>query len=514
VERLVAAVRAQAPELPGWAVISGVRAALAEARERASRGAAAPPPALAELGAAALLRAESLARTRPTRVINATGVALHTNLGRALLAPQAAAAAALAATRYGNLELDLATGRRGDRLDAVAGKLALLAGAEAALAVNNNAGALMLAVQALAGGREVLVSRGELIEIGGSFRLPDMIAAAGARLVEVGTTNRTHPEDYRRAIGPDTALLLKVHRSNFEVRGFTADVELPALAAIAHDRGLPLLEDLGSAALVDLRGAGLPEETYAPARLRLGADLVCFSGDKLFGGPQAGIVVGRADLVATLRRHPLARALRLDKMTIAALDWTASALLAGETDAIPVLRQLREPLDAVAQRAQRLGERIEPIARRAALRTELQQTRVPLGGGASPGFELPSWALALYPDALGANALAERLRRPPSLTSLPSLMSLPSLRSPPSVVSPASAASEVSAASSVAAASVGSAAIAPVIARVAGGAVLLDARTLLDDDVDAVAAALGAALADVAAPAERSSSVEASEASD
>lgn len=483
VERLAAVVRAREPKLPAWAVTAGVRAALAEARARASAGPAAPPPAIAELGAAALLRARALARPSPTRVVNATGVALHTNLGRALLAPPAAAAAARAATHYGNLELDLATGRRGDRLDAVASKLALLAGAEAALAVNNNAGALVLAVQALAGGREVLVSRGELIEIGGSFRLPDMIEAAGARLVEVGTTNRTHPEDYRRAIGPDTALLLKVHRSNFEVRGFTADVELPALAAIAREHGLPLLEDLGSAALVDLRGVGLPEETYAPARLRLGADLVCFSGDKLFGGPQAGIVVGRADLVATLRRHPLARALRLDKMTLAALDWTAAALLAGEMDALPVLRQLREPLDAVARRAQRLAGQLEPIARAAGLRTDLQQTCVPLGGGASPGFELPSWAVALHPDALGADELAARLRR---------------------ASGPVSAVSAVNA---------------PVIARVAGGAVLLDARTLLDDDLDAVAEALGAALADVASPAaseisKTSGTAETSEASD
>ncbi len=454
VERLAAAVRAQAADLPAWAVTAGVRAALAEARERASAGPAAPPPALAELGSAALLRARRLARSSPTRVVNATGVALHTNLGRALLAPPAAAAAALAATRYGDLELDLETGRRGDRLDAVASKLALLAGAEAALAVNNNAGALVLAVQALAGGREVLVSRGELIEIGGSFRLPEMIEAAGARLVEVGTTNRTHLEDYRRAIGPDTALLLKVHRSNFEVRGFTADVELPALAAVARERGLPLLEDLGSAALVDLRGAGLPEESYAPARLRLGADLVCFSGDKLFGGPQAGIVVGRADLVATLRRHPLARALRLDKMTLAALDWTAAALLSGETDAVPVLRMLREPLEAVARRAQRLAEQIEPIARAGHLQAGLQQTCVPVGGGALPGFELPSWSLALQPDAFGAGELAERLRRAPI----------------------------------------------PVITRVTGGAVLLDARTLLDDDVEAVAVALGVALAEIASP--------------
>lgn len=448
-------MRERAPELADWAVTAAARAVLAEARERAAGGPDAVPAVLASLGAAAERRARVLARPSPARVINATGIALHTNLGRALLAPQAAAAAALAATTYGDLELDLATGRRGDRLGAVANKLALLADAEAALAVNNNAGALVLAVSALATGREVIVSRGELVEIGGAFRLPDMIEAAGARLVEVGTTNRTHPDDYRRALGPETALLLKVHRSNFEVRGFTAEVELPVLATIARERGVPLLEDLGSAALVDLRAAGLPEESYAPARLRLGADLVCFSGDKLFGGPQAGILLGRADLIATLRRHALARALRLDKMTLAALDWTVAALLAGGREEIPMLRQLREPLTAVAERAQRLAERIGPIAQAAGLRAVLQESRTPLGGGTLPGLEWPSWALALESDTFGANELATRLRRAPI----------------------------------------------PVIARVAGGLVLLDARTLCEQDLEDVVASLAAALIDGAAPA-------------
>jgi L-seryl-tRNA(Ser) seleniumtransferase len=453
VARLASAVRAQAPELPEWAVTAAVRATLEEAREHAATGPQRIPPALASLGDDALRRARALTRPTPERVINATGIALHTNLGRALLAPEAAAAAARAAMTYGDLEMDLTSGRRGDRLRAVATKLALLAGADAALAVNNNAGALVLAVSALAAGREVVVSRGELVEIGGSFRLPDMIEAAGARLVEVGTTNRTHPEDYRRAIGPATALVLKVHRSNFEVRGFVAQVELPELARLAHEHGVPLLEDLGSAALVDLRAEGLPEESYAPARLRLGADLVCFSGDKLFGGPQAGILLGRADLVDRLGRHALARALRLDKMTLAALDWTVAALLAGQSDELPTLQQLREPLDAVARRAERLAERIGPIALAAGARVALQPSEAPLGGGSLPGFARPSWALALHPDALGANELAARLRRAPT----------------------------------------------PVIARVAGGAVLLDARTLRDDDVESVVRALVAALA-VAGP--------------
>lgn len=473
VERLAAAVREQAPELPEWAVTAAVRAALADARSRAAASSAASPlPELAELGDAAARRARAVARPSPTRVVNATGVVLHTNLGRALLAPAAAAAAAAAATRYGDLELDLGTGRRGDRLAAVAGKLELLAGAEAALAVNNNAGALVLAVTALAGGgREVIVSRGELVEIGGSFRLPEMIEAAGARLVEVGTTNRTHVQDYRRAIGPDTALLLKVHRSNFEVIGFTAEVELPALSALAREHGLPLLEDLGSGTLVDLRGTGLPAASYAPARLRLGADLLCFSGDKLFGGPQAGILLGRADLVATLRRHPLARALRLDKMSLAALDWTVAALLAGETETIPVLRQLSEPLGAVACRARQLLGVLEPIATAAGARIVLQPSRVPVGGGSLPGFELSSWALALHVDGLGAHRLgAHRLGAHELATRL-------------------------------------RAATVPVVARVVDGVVLLDARTMLDEDLGAVAAALASALSahdGRPAPAEKS----------
>jgi len=444
VDRLAAATEGLAPELPAWARVAGARAALAEARADGSEGAADPRP----LAASAVRHARAIARPRPARVVNATGVVLHTNLGRAPLAPEAAAAAAEAATRYGDLELDLASGRRGDRLAGVAAKLALLAGAEAALAVNNNAGALVLAVSALARGREVIVSRGELVEIGGSFRLPDMIEAAGARLVEVGTTNRTHPDDYRRAIGPATGLLLKVHRSNFELRGFTAEVELPALAALARESRLPLVEDLGSATFVDLRAHGLPEASFAPARLRLGADLVCFSGDKLLGGPQAGIAIGRAPLVAALGRHPLARALRLDRMTLAALDWTAAALLAGERERIPILRQLVEPAASVAQRAEALAARLAPLAAASGVQLSLQDARAPVGGGSLPGFELPSRAVALRAEKLAADVLAARLRAAPV----------------------------------------------PVVARVEGGAVLLDARTLLADDAPAVEAALAAAL--------------------
>ena len=359
VDRLAASVRGAAPELPPWAALAGARAALdAGSRRRDGPG---------QRAARARLRSRrppccALARSRPaTRaaVVNATGVVLHTNLGRAVLARGAGEAALEAATCYSDLEFDLASGRRGERLAPIGHKLALLAGCEAALAVNNNAAALLLAVATLARGREVIVSRGELVEIGGSFRLPDILEAAGVRLVEVGTTNRTHPEDYRRAMGAETGLLLKVHRSNFEQRGYVAEVGIETLAAIARDGGVPLLEDLGSGTLVDLRAQGLPDETHAPGRLRLGVDVVCFSGDKLLGGPQAGILLGSALHIDAMRKHPLARALRLDKMAIAALDWTVETLLAGTAvETLPTLRQLTEATSVVEARARMLEARI------------------------------------------------------------------------------------------------------------------------------------------------------------
>ena len=321
VDRLGREARDREPELPAWAVTEAARRTLTAARQqlnaREDSGDAVNPPGELEAWVQAVLEgAKRLCVINPRRVINATGIVLHTNLGRAPLAPGAARAAAEAAVGYSNLELDLDTGQRGDRLAAVVEKLRLLSGAEAAYACNNNAAALLLALDTLARGREVVVSRGELVEIGGSFRIPDIMERAGVTLVEVGTTNRTHLSDYEQAIGPNTALLLKVHRSNFEQTGFVAEVELGQLSELARSRGLPLLEDLGSGTLVDLTGEGLPQETFVPARLRRGADLVCFSGDKLLGGPQAGILLGGADVIEKARRNPLARALRLDKMNI------------------------------------------------------------------------------------------------------------------------------------------------------------------------------------------------------
>src|SRR5437868_6524806 len=284
---------------------------------------------------------------RLRRAINATGVIIHTNLGRAPLAREALERVGTVAGGYSNLEYDLREGGRGSRQDHVAPILRRLTGAEAALVVNNNAAAVLLALAALAEGREVLVSRGELIEIGDGFRIPDVLARSGAKLREVGTTNRTRAADYEKAIGPETALLLRVHQSNFRVVGFTEQPTVPQLAAVARRHELPLVDDLGSGVLVELA-----DEPSARESLAAGADLVTFSGDKLLGGPQAGIVVGRADLVERLRRHPLQRALRADKLTLAALEGTL-ALYLDAPERVPVLRMLRD--DGVRARAERLA---------------------------------------------------------------------------------------------------------------------------------------------------------------
>jgi L-seryl-tRNA(Ser) seleniumtransferase len=363
---------------PAPLAVEAARAALAHARE-AIRAGDEPGDlgerALQELAAA---RAPSL-----RRALNATGVIVHTNLGRAPL-PEAALERALEVGRsYSNLEYDVSRGARGSRQDHVAGILRRLTGAEAALVVNNNAAAVLLALAALAEGREVLVSRGELIEIGDGFRIPDVLARSGARLREVGTTNRTRAADYERAVGPETALLLRVHQSNFRVVGFTEQPSVADLAALAHSHGLPLVDDLGSGVLVNLEG-----EPSAKESLGAGADLVCFSGDKLLGGPQAGIVVGRGELVEKLRRHPLQRALRADKLTLASLEGTLGVYLDPERAAreVPVLRMLREPVEAVRARAQRFAE---------AVGGEVEETVARVGGGALPLAEVPSFACAV-----------------------------------------------------------------------------------------------------------------------
>ena len=402
-------------------VVDAARDVLERAREEIRAGAD-PGDLRARLGdALANARRPSL-----RRVLNATGVIVHTNLGRAPLADAALEHVRETARGYSNLEYDLSSGSRGSRQDHVASILRRLTGAEAALVVNNNAAAVLLALAALAEGREVVVSRGELIEIGDGFRIPDVLARSGARLVEVGTTNRTRAADYERAIGPETAVLLRVHQSNFRVVGFTEQPRVEELAAVARRHELPLVDDLGSGVLTDLT-----DEPSARNALASGADLVCFSGDKLLGGPQAGVVVGRADLVERLRRHPLQRALRADKLTLAALEGTLLAYL-DEPTRIPVLRMLGDPAESVRARAERLAELVGG---------SVEETVARVGGGALPLAELPSFACAVD------ESLAAPLR----------------LGDP------------------------------PVVGILRDGKLLLDCRTLRDDELADVAAAVDAA---------------------
>ena len=358
--------------------LAAARAALERARDEIRAGG--DPGDLVEA-----TLAELAAARRPSlrRVLNATGVLIHTNLGRAPLAQSALDRVVEVGGGYSNLEYDLDAGARGSRQEHLVGLLQRITGAEASLVVNNNAAAVLLALAALAEGREVIVSRGELIEIGDGFRIPDVLTRSGARLVEVGTTNRTRVADYERAIGPQTAVILRVHQANFRVVGFTEQPELGHLAEVAKRAGLPLVDDLGSGAL-----SAIGDESTAAASLAAGADLVCFSGDKLLGGPQAGILAGRADLIERLRRHPLQRALRADKLTLAALEGTLALALDPERARreIPVLRMLAEPVAAVRERAERLAGLVGG---------EVEETVARAGGGALPLAELPSFACAI-----------------------------------------------------------------------------------------------------------------------
>jgi L-seryl-tRNA(Ser) seleniumtransferase len=343
-------------------------------------------------------------------VINAQGVVLHTNLGRALLSPLALERVAAVGAAYSNLELDLASKERGSRYSHVEALLRRLTGAEDALVVNNNAAAVLLALETLAHGKEVVVSRGELIEIGGEFRIPDIMRRSGAVLREVGATNRTHLRDYAEAIGPDTALLLKVHTSNYRVVGFTAEVTSRELTELGRERGIPVMEDLGSGSLVDLRRWGFPYEPTVPEVVASGVDLVSFSGDKLLGGPQAGIIVGSRGIVTRLKKNPWNRALRIDKFTIAALEATLYAYESGTAEqTIPTLRALTEPLTEVRQRARRLLARVPPETRER-LSPRVVQDHAEVGGGALPTVQLPTAGLALGATPAAARALDTALR--------------------------------------------------------------------------------------------------------
>jgi L-seryl-tRNA(Ser) seleniumtransferase len=436
----------EARDVPRPRLTAIVREVLNAERRRVAAGPGLP----AEAPTLAARVVEVIARSgvfslRP--LINATGVVLHTNLGRATLSPLALERLGRIGGEYSNLELDLESKERGSRYTHVEGLLRRLTGAEDALVVNNNAAAVLLILETLAHGQEVIVSRGELIEIGGEFRIPDIMLRSGAVLREVGATNRTHLRDYAEAMGPQTALLLKVHTSNYRVVGFTADVASRELAELGRRHGVPVMEDLGSGCLVDLRQWGFPHEPTVQEVVAAGVDLVSFSGDKLLGGPQAGIVVGRRELVQRLKKNPWNRALRIDKLTLAALEATLYLYDAGRAlETVPTLRMLTEPLAAVRRRAQRVLNRL-PAELRARLAARLVEDRAQVGGGALPTVELPTAAVALGPTPETARALEVALR----------------------------------------------AGEPPVIGRIVDDRLLLDCRTVLPAQVNALAAAIDSA---------------------
>lgn len=423
--------------VPHWALVEAARRAVAGRRDVIlSGGVTSPiePQEVADL-------ADALCRPHLRRVINATGVILHTNLGRAPLAAEARAAIDDAARGYSNLEYDLERGERGSRHDHLRALLCELTGAEDALVANNNAAATVLGLAALATDKEIVVSRGELIEIGGSFRLPEILALSRGRLVEVGTTNKTHARDYERAIGPQTGLLLKVHRSNFAIVGFTAEVTGEGLVAIGRARGVPTMIDLGSGMLIDRsqqRRWGLPEEPTVRESVASGADVVTFSGDKLLGATQAGILVGKSRAVEAARTHPLMRALRPDKLTLAGLGATLRLYRDNRAEAVPTIAMIACDLETLRLRAVALAERLSASG----LAVAVERCSGAVGGGAMPTAELASFAVAI--SGVAPDALDRRLR----------------------------------------------AARVPVIGRIDAGRLWLDVRTIADDEIALVATAV------------------------
>jgi L-seryl-tRNA(Ser) seleniumtransferase len=388
-----------ARRMPHGLVLNEVRAALEQAREALRKGAT----SFAPIGASVEQALEQWTRPSLRRVINATGVVLHTNLGRAPLGNLEIPGG------YTNLEYDLATGKRGKR-DVHTSKLLEAILGRPAIAVNNNAAALFLVLNELASGGEAIVSRGELIEIGDGFRIPEIMQRSGAALREVGTTNRTQIDDYRAAIGEQTRVLLRVHPSNFRMTGFTARAELAELVALGRERAIPVYEDLGSGCLVDLREFGVAEP-LAQESLAAGANLVSFSGDKLLGGPQAGIIAGDPDLIARVRRNPLFRALRQDKVFYQAMESTLRHILLGEFDCVPALRMIRMSAGEILQRAESLAGRLGAAAR-------VEAGESVIGGGATPDVTLPTWLILI--ESKSAAELERRLRAgdPPVITRI------------------------------------------------------------------------------------------------
>lgn len=411
VDRLMLAARAELGEATPQALLrAAARAELDAARRALQQGEAPDPEALSieALARGVRTRIEQWLTPSLRPVINATGVIIQTNLGRAPLSAAALAAMAAVGAGYSNLEYDLERGERGSRNVHLERLLTRLSGAEAAMAVNNNAAAVYLALIALAAGREVIVSRGQAVEIGGGFRIPDVLRQSGAVLVEVGTTNRTYARDYAAAINERTALLLRVHSSNFRLIGFVHEPALSTLAEVGRTHGVPLLDDLGSGTFLPTTPYGLAPEPTVQESVAAGADLVTFSGDKLLGGPQAGLIVGRRDLVEQLRRHPLARALRVDKTTIAGLEATLQSYLRGRaTDEIPVWRMIGIPLETLRARATAVAAALSA----AGLRAEVVACQSAVGGGSLPGETLPGAGVAVAPGPEGAEHCATRLRR-------------------------------------------------------------------------------------------------------
>ena len=433
IDRVLAALT----EVSQTIATEAAREAVRLAREEVLRGGNVPEFEAIVQSARDLLERRTRSLLQP--VVNATGVLIHTNLGRAPLGSEQLEAVATVAGGYSNLEYDLAEGRRGSRYAHGQRLLSELTGAEASLVVNNNAAAVLLTLASLCAGKEVIISRGELIEIGGEFRLPDVMAASGVRIVEVGTTNRTHLPDYERAIGPDTAAILKVHPSNYRVVGFTAAVSAAEIARLARDGGIVFIHDLGSGLLGSpARLAETSSEPPVDVSVAEGADLVTFSGDKLLAGPQAGVIVGRRNLIDRISKHPLLRALRVDKMTLAALEATVTAYLRGDEESLPLWQMALTPVEEIERRARSLASAIEasPVGR--ALKVDVTPSQAVMGGGSLPDRTLASWATVLAPSESGASPLERNLRlgAPPVIARIEDDRVLLDLRSVPPELDP------------------------------------------------------------------------------